>query len=73
LLAQAFESGGGGRKAEAQRALAEAHAAAKREAQPDQAAAATTKERAPAREGPDPRSALCLHILLADVAVHFSG
>lgn len=53
--AQAFEHGGGGKRAEAQRALAEAHAAAaqQRDGKPDQAAA----KKAPARDGPDPRCA----------------
>lgn len=52
---QAFEQGGGGKKAEALRALAEAKAAAKAAAKAGSGQAKSTEESAASQGGPDPR------------------
>ena len=54
LSVQAFEQGGGGKKAEALRALAEAKAAAKAAAKAGSSQASSESSAAP-RDGPDPR------------------
>lgn len=54
LSVQAFEQGGGGKKAEALRALAEAKAAAKAAAKAGSSQANSESSAAP-RDGPDPR------------------